>query len=177
MLKEKYKNECLDCDCYNEDMGCTMPSVDQSYACALKMKSVLSELTPECSFKEVFDDIEAETGYPKRKIGHMRADHDGLRWWNTVFPCHNDICTAEIATEIDYVYDHLTADNAFRTLAEMKRYCSAHMDCAVSKDNQDEYNFYLEGEYCLFWIRCITRPKDYNLYLHAFTKEQKGEAQ
>lgn len=177
MLKEKNNNESLDCDCYDEDMGCTMLNVDQSCACPLKLVSILSKLTFECLFKQVFDDIEAETGESKRKIGYMRADYDGLRWRTTVFPCHNDICTAEIAKEIDYVYDRLTADNAFRTLTEMKNCCYAHKDCVASKDNQDEYNFYLEGECCLFWIRCITRPKDYNLYLHAFTKEQKGETQ
>ena len=25
--------ECWNCDCYDEDMGCTMPSIDKSYAC------------------------------------------------------------------------------------------------------------------------------------------------
>ena len=175
MSKEKHINDCLDCDCYDTDMGCTMSSIDQSYACTLKMKSILLELKSECSFKEVFGDLEAKTGEPKRKIGYIRADYDGVRWWNTVFPCHNDICTAEMAHEIDYVYDRLIADNAFRTLAELKRYCYTHRDCVDSKGNQDEYNFYLEGKHCFFWIRCITRQKDYNLYLHAFTKEQKGE--
>lgn len=28
-------NECLDCDCYDEDFGCTMPSIDKWYACPL----------------------------------------------------------------------------------------------------------------------------------------------
>lgn len=28
-------NECLYCDCYDEDFGCTMPSIDKSYACPL----------------------------------------------------------------------------------------------------------------------------------------------
>lgn len=175
MSKEKYQNECWNCDCYDADMGCTMPSIDQSYACTLKMKSILSELKPECSFTEIFDDLDEKTGEPKRKIGYMRADHNGYRWYNSVFPCHNDLCTAEIAHEIDYVYDRLIADNAFRTLTEMQRYCYAHKDCAVSKDTHDEYNFYFEGDHCLFWIRCIARFKDYNLYLHAFTKKPKGE--
>lgn len=29
------KNECLRCDCYDEDVGCTMPSIDKCYACSL----------------------------------------------------------------------------------------------------------------------------------------------
>lgn len=27
--------DCFDCDCYDPDMGCTMPSIDLSYACPL----------------------------------------------------------------------------------------------------------------------------------------------
>lgn len=27
--------ECFDCDCYDSDFGCTMPSIDLSYACLL----------------------------------------------------------------------------------------------------------------------------------------------
>ena len=30
------KNQCLYCDCYDPDMGCTMPSIDKSYACPLE---------------------------------------------------------------------------------------------------------------------------------------------
>lgn len=26
-------NECFNCDCYDEDYGCTMPSCDKWYAC------------------------------------------------------------------------------------------------------------------------------------------------
>lgn len=28
-------NPCLDCDCYDPDFGCTMPSLDRYYACPL----------------------------------------------------------------------------------------------------------------------------------------------
>lgn len=85
MAKETHQNECLDCDCYDEEMGCTMPDIDQSYACPVKQKSILAELKAECPFKEVFDDIDVKTRYPKRKIGNMRADHDGYRWYNSIF--------------------------------------------------------------------------------------------
>lgn len=30
------KNPCLDCDCYDPDMGCTMPGTDRWYACPLE---------------------------------------------------------------------------------------------------------------------------------------------
>lgn len=31
-------NPCINCGCYDEDMGCTMPSVDKIYACPLETK-------------------------------------------------------------------------------------------------------------------------------------------
>ena len=30
------KNPCTNCDCYDADMGCTMPSVDRGYACPME---------------------------------------------------------------------------------------------------------------------------------------------
>ena len=35
----------------------------------------------------------------------------------------------------------------------------------------NERNFYLEGKYCNFWVRLITRWRDYNMYLNAFTND------
>lgn len=32
-------NECLYCDCYDEDFGCTMSSIDKEYACPLRYKN------------------------------------------------------------------------------------------------------------------------------------------
>ena len=32
-------------------------------------------------------------------------------------------------------------------------------------------NFYLEGKYCNFWVRLITRWRDCNMYLNAFTND------
>lgn len=31
----RYYNPCLSCDCYDPDIGCTMPSIDRNYACPL----------------------------------------------------------------------------------------------------------------------------------------------
>lgn len=39
MTREEYIqkiNPCYGCDCYDEDMGCTMPSIDRKYACPLE---------------------------------------------------------------------------------------------------------------------------------------------
>lgn len=134
---------------------------------------ILFQLTTECSFSEVFRDIErvndAISGVPRLKIGHIRADYNG-RWWNTVWPCHNALATDDAKREIDTVYAALTAKEALADLDTLTRFCQAHPEACVDKQFKQEYNFYLEGESCNFWIRLITRPKDYNLYLHAFAK-------
>lgn len=131
-------------------------------------KSILSELKTECSFPEVFEDFEGNTY--RRKIGHIRADYDGYRWWNTIWPCHKELSTPDISAEIDKVYFRLITENAFSSLTALSEFCQKHPEAVVSADQKDEYNFYFEGEYCLFWIRCITRCGDYNIYLHAFRK-------
>lgn len=43
-------NECLGCGCYDEDVGCTMPSIDKWYACPL--------YTCEDELKEMFERVE-----------------------------------------------------------------------------------------------------------------------
>lgn len=32
------EKECAMCTCYDEDLGCTMPSIDMDYACSLRAK-------------------------------------------------------------------------------------------------------------------------------------------
>lgn len=43
-------NECLGCGCYDEDVGCTMPSIDKWYACPL--------YADEDELKEMFERVE-----------------------------------------------------------------------------------------------------------------------
>lgn len=39
MEQSRYVNTCLGCDCWDPDAeGCTMPSVDRSYACGLEQE-------------------------------------------------------------------------------------------------------------------------------------------
>lgn len=40
---QNYYNPCLDCDCYDPDMGCTMPSLDLDYACSLHCDEVIDD--------------------------------------------------------------------------------------------------------------------------------------
>ena len=112
---------------------------------------------------------------PRRKIGHIRADYDGWRWYNTVWPCHKSLATPEVCTEIDRVYDALTAPSALKDLVALRKFCADHMDACISKEYEDEFSFYYVGERCNFWIRLITRKGDYNMYLNAYTKENDNQ--
>lgn len=142
-------------------------------------ENILSKLLTECPFPEVFEDTEKVEGcslpVPRRKIGHIRADYDGWRWYNTVWPCHKSLATPEVCTEIDRVYDALTAPGALRDLAELREFCADHMDACISKEYEDEFSFYYVGERCNFWIRLITRRRDYNMYLNAYIKEHDNQ--
>ena len=142
-------------------------------------ENILSKLLTECPFPEVFEDAEKVEGcslpVPRRKIGHIRADYDGWRWYNTVWPCHKSLATPEVCTEIDRVYDALTAPNALKDLAALRKFCADHMDACISKEYEDEFSFYYVGERCNFWIRLITRKGDYNMYLNAYTKENDNQ--
>ena len=140
------------------------------------MNHILSRLKTKCPFTQVFEEIENPGEFAvryRRKIGHLRADYDGFRWWNTGWPMHKELATPEVCREIDAVYDALTAKDAFADLDALRKYCSQFPEALANPEQDDEYNFYLEGERCLFWLRCITRRGDYNLYLHAFVREKE----
>lgn len=136
---------------------------------------ILNKLTATCPFAEVFADTEkSEHGilaYPRSKIGHIRADHDGWRWHNTVWPCHDDLATLEIKREIDAIYAALTAEDALCDFPILTRFCQSHPEAGVGASNT-EYNFYLEGNLCDYWLRLITRKQNYNLYLSAYVKKE-----
>ena len=137
---------------------------------------ILNNLTTECLFPETFDDIEpvenVVQSYPRRKIMHFRADHDGYRWWNTVWPHHDELATKGMKHEIDATYDALTAKDALADLPTLARFCLSHMDACAGENSTDEFNFYLRGELCDYWVRLITRKGDYNMYLSAYSREE-----
>ena len=139
---------------------------------------ILAKLKEDCPFIEIFSDTEAdESGfrsYPRSKIGHIRADHDGWRWWNTVWPHHDELATLEMKREIDATYASLTAADALSDLPTTKRFCAAHPEARAGASDT-EYNFYLEGELCNYWLRLITRKGDYNMYLSFYKKSESME--
>lgn len=139
---------------------------------------ILGRLKTVCPFPEVFEDMDDANGpgksHPRRKIGHIRADYDNYRWWNTAWPCHQELNTPPITAEIDRTYTALTAYDALRDLNALRQFCWSHPEAGVGSGLSDEFNFYLEGETCDFWVRLITREKDYNLYLNAYAKAANG---
>lgn len=120
-----------------------------------------TETVEGCSFPE-----------PRRKIGHIRADYDGWRWYNTVWPCHRALATQKVCKEIDHIYDALTAPNALKDLTTLRKFCGEHTDACIAKENKDEFSFYYVGKLCVFWIRLVTRKGDYSMYLNAYIKEE-----
>lgn len=137
--------------------------------------NIINALEVKCPFPEVFEEKEAPEGYGARyprKIVHIRADYDGHRWWNTVWPCHDELATAEMRREVDAVYALLTSDKAFADLGALRSFCHEFPQAKPNESSDSEYNFYMEGALCWYWLRCITRSKDYNLYLHAFLKNE-----
>ena len=109
-------------------------------------ETILSKLLTTCPFPEVYEDTEqiSDSAFPvpKQKIGHIRADHDGWRWHNTVWPCHKALATNACCQEIDRIYEELTSPQALKDLPALCAFCWAHMDACISKEYEDEFSFF-----------------------------------
>lgn len=132
---------------------------------------IKKELTAGCLFPPVWSHKD-ENGNAVSEMGYIRADNDGYRWWNTVWPVNKALETDDLIDELDKVYDAFIA--AFPTLASLRRYCKEHLITMGSTDT--EYNAFLDlGGPGLYWLRLITREKDYNMYLHCYSKQAVEE--
>ena len=129
---------------------------------------LVDRLITENPCPEAWQDVD-ETRHPRAEVGYIRADHDGHHWWNTIWPIHRDLATPEIAVEIDEVYDAFM--KGFRTLNEMRKYC---LERAQKTSDGTEFNAWLEMPLGYYWLRMITRERDYNLYLHCISKAALG---
>lgn len=137
----------------------------------MRHDNIINALEVRCPFPEVFEEEETPKNYGtryRRKIAHIRADYDGRRWWNTIWLCHDGLATPEIRREIDAVYHTLISEDVFVDLGALRSFCTEFPQALANATATDEYNFYMESVFCGYWLRCITRDKDYNLYLHAF---------
>ena len=63
---------------------------------------IKDKLLVKCLFVHTMEQLETVEGREvfKWKIGHMRADYANGRWYNTVWPCHDELCTPEIAKDV-----------------------------------------------------------------------------
>lgn len=130
-------------------------------------------MTGTCPFPQVFDNKDkAKDNRPESELAYFRCDYDGYRWWNTVWPVNKALETDDLIDEMDAVYDAFIA--AFPTLASLRRYCKEHLITMGSTNT--EYNAFLDlGGPGLYWLRLITREKDYNMYLHCYSKQAVEE--
>lgn len=140
----------------------------------MKYENITDALQVNCPFLQFFEEKEhlptLGTSY-RCKIVHIRADCTRGKWWNTIWPHHDELATMEARKEVDAVYNALTSSDAFLNLAALTAFCTSHPEARANEGCSDEYNFYLDRELCCYWLCCITRAQDYNLYLHAFIKE------
>ena len=107
----------------------------------MKQYKILEALATSCPFPEVFKEIENPGEIIpryRRKIGHLRADYDGWRWWNTWWMAHEELTTQENSREIDGVYDALTSADAFKDLNALRQFCRKHPEAAANGSTKDE---------------------------------------
>lgn len=135
-------------------------------------ESMIFELTETCNFGEVFEhcskapDALSSDERPDAQIGYVRGYYDGYSWCGDYFPCRNHLYTEAFRKESRDIFSCLTTQ--FRTLDVLRRFCEAHPSAKIGKE---EYNFFMNGHAADYWIRFITRERDYNLYLNAYAKE------
>lgn len=143
----------------------------------MKNCSILSELKTQCPplLREyTTSDPDVEKTVSCKNIGHIRADYnDGL--WRDALRLHDlELITLQVFEEFKVVCRRLTADDAFREPAELRKFCRRHPE-AEAGNCHGEYNFYYEGRSCTYWLHCIPKERDCILYLHAYAREAPHE--
>lgn len=129
------------------------------------MIDIKNRLTNTCPFPQIFKDKD-EGRHPKSEMGYFRADFDGHKWWNTVWPVHEDMQQPELIAEFDSIFNAFV--DTFPTLADLEKYCQEHL---TPTSDPTEYNAFLDLDGPgVYWLRLITRKRDYNLYLHCYNK-------
>lgn len=132
-------------------------------------------LTPECTFKEVFNEKQEVPGHaikhPATETAYSRSDYDGRRWWSTWFSCWKERPAPHLIKEIDQFHNALFEMPEFASLTAMEGLCRL----AEPTADPQEYNLYSGTEHFHIWLRMATRPGDYNLYVHYYRKQAAGQ--
>lgn len=117
-----------------------------------------------------FADDYAFSDRPEQKIGHIRADNDNYRWWTTYFPADAKKCkTPAVAKEANHLASIIF--KLFPKYNDFVRFCEKHPEARL-ESSDDTYSFFVNGQEANYWIRCITRFRDYNVYINIFAKDQ-----
>lgn len=136
----------------------------------IRLNPAVPVLTPTCTFEEVFNEKHEVPGHtgklPISEVAYSRSDYDGSKWWTTWFSCQGERPEAYLAEEMDGFHNALFEMPEFESLASMKQLCHS----AEATADFNEYNLYSETEHFHIWLRMITRPRDYNLYVHYYMK-------
>lgn len=129
------------------------------------------ELKTTCNFRSILETKNLKINsiscmeQPICKVGHIRGDYDGCRWWCQYFACHEHLKTARVKAEIDRVGAYLIEDLLKDGLSAVCELCKAHPEAKIG---ENEYKFFMNGSECNYLIKLITRSKDYNIYVHIF---------
>lgn len=132
------------------------------------MSYIKEKLTKECPFSSAWNDLDSK-GRSSIEMGYGRMDYDGHMWWRTFFRVNEALETPERIAELEAVCDAMT--DAFPNLFSLEKFVAANGE----KQNEVEYNLYLIGNASDYWIRAITVPRNYNLYVHAICTDKRKD--
>lgn len=133
------------------------------------LRNFVSNLSRYCTFLGAWDK-KGERGFPASEMGYTRSDYDSRnrKWWTTPHSVNKDLQTPARAKEIDEITDAM--QKAFPDLNSLGDFCVLF---AEDLRRDEEYNLYYRGRCANYWIRCIIRNRDYNLYVHSIIPEQE----
>ena len=112
-------------------------------------------------------------------IGHLRADFgtEGNKFWSSWEDHAPEIKTQAFKDEFDGIINSLRENGILKNLYTMSVYCYDHHKEAKLNDGRDnEYGFKIKTDNHIYYLRCITRRKDYNLYCYAYDRSRLEKA-
>ena len=126
-------------------------------------------LSAECIFPEIFMK-EKGSGLrrPSQEVAYCRADYDGFHWWRKWFYVQEKPLPSALGEELDEFVNGLFELPEFCSLESVK-----HSICSQAQPvSETEFNLYSETEHFWIWVRMQTQPRDYNLWIYFYKKEE-----
>ena len=124
-----------------------------------------------CTFSRIWDHVDSIPGYgvhPASELCYCRAyfNSDGCRWYNSWHTMHQDLQSPELVKELDQLYSDFTDD--FPNLNVLRQFCES--SCERTED-PGKFVAYMELDHGLYEFCFCTRPRDYNLRMHVYSKK------